>query len=142
MSKKKIVIISTIVLVIIIGIVLWLSTANIEASGYSYSDEYISLGYVPDGFELVQNDSSDYSVTLVFSGNGYFMLSSDSVDAQYSFDTENCTFEYLLVNDYDAVYIENPRGNILFWNDSKRSYTMTSDLTKNIMLKIAENVNR
>ena len=60
---------------------------------------------MPDGFELVQNDSSDYSVTLVFSGNGYFMLSSDSVDAQYSFDTENCTFEYLLVNDCDAVFI-------------------------------------
>ena len=134
------VITSIVVLIIVIGIVLWSSTAKNEASGYSYSDEYISLGYVPEGFELVQNDSSDYSVTLFFSGKGYFMLSSDSVDAQYSFDTENCTFEYLLVNDYDAVYIENPRGNILFWNDSKRLYTMTSDLTKNTMLKIAENV--
>jgi len=143
MSKKKIVIISIVAIVIVIGIVLWFSTANNEASGYSYSDEYISLGYVPDGLSL---ESADYgelgSVWCFANGVDYFVLSMESINSNHSFDTENGTAENLQINGNDGVYISTPDVNTLFWGDLNAIYTMTGNLDKSVMIKIAENVNR
>lgn len=143
MSKKKIVIISTIVLVIIIGIVLWLSTAKNEASGYSYSDEYISLGYVPDGLELISNEIGIKTKIYFFSDEKhYFDISIGSINAQYSFDTENGTSENLEINNMEAFFISTDLTNTLVWTDTEVVYSISSNLDKETIILIAENTNQ
>jgi len=137
------VITSIVVLIIVIGIVLWLSTANIEASGYSYSDEYISLGYVPDGLELISNEIGIKTKIYFFSDEKhYFDISIGSINAQYSFDTENGTSENLEINNMEAFFISTDLTNTLVWTDTEVVYSISSNLSKYEMIRIAENVNR
>ena len=137
------VIISTVALVIVIGIVLWFSTAKNEASGYSYSDENITLGYVPDGMELVSNQIGIKNKIYYFSdGKYYFDILIGSINAQYSFDTENGTYENLEINNMEAFFISTDLTNTLVWTDTEVVYSISSNLSKYEMIRIAENVNR
>lgn len=107
----------------------------------TYSDDYISLGYVPDGLSL---ESADYgelgSVWCFANGVDYFVLSMESINSNHSFDTENGTAENLQINGNDGVYISTPDVNTLFWVAPDAIYTMTGNLDKSVMIKIAENI--
>ena len=144
MSKKKIVIISTIVLVIIIGIVLWLSTAKNEASGYSYSDENITLGYVPDGMKCEKSERTENTLTVCFLDDleNYFVILICNKSVHKSIDTENGTVENIMINDSDAAFITTPNGNTLIWYSDDLVYNLYGNLPKKDMLMIAENLKR
>ena len=138
------VITSIVVLVIIIGIVLWFITANNEASGYSYSDDNISLGYVPDGMECVLSRNSDEMIDVMFESKDgdYFALNISDYDVNISVDTENGTVENIMINDSYAAYITTPNGNTLIWYVGDFVYNLYSNMSKELMVRIAENVNR
>ena len=144
MSKKKIVIISTIVLVIIIGIVLWLSIANNEASGYSYSDENITLGYVPDGMKCEKSERTENTLTVCFLDDleNYFVILICNKSVYKSIDTENGTVENIMINDSNAAFITTPNGNTLIWYVGDFVYNLYGNISKELMVRIAENVNR
>ena len=137
------VITSIVVLVIIIGIVLWFITANNEASGYSYSDENITLGYVPDGMELVSKDIGIKTKVLYFSdGERYFNITINSLDSYYNFDTENGISENIEINGMDAFYISTDLVNTLVWSDNIYAYILSGNLPEKTMLLISENIDK
>jgi len=143
MSKKKIVIISTVALVIVIGIVLWFITAKNEASGYRYSDENITLGYVPDGMELVSKDIGIKTKVLYFSdGERYFNITINSLDSYYNFDTENGISENIEINGMDAFYISTDLVYTLVWSDNIYAYILSGNLPEKTMLLISENIDK
>ncbi len=143
MSKKKIVIISTVALVIIIGIVLWFSTANNEASGYSYSDENITLGYVPDGMECISSNKTNSTIIVSFSDDlgNYFTLFICDKDTNMSVDTENGVFENIMINDMDGVYISTSVANSVTWYSGEYVNNISGNIQRDVLIRIAENIN-
>lgn len=63
-----------------------------DEQDHSYSDDEITLGYIPDGFKMAANKSNSKSIFLRFeSENQYFHFSIISLEGRSSLDTENGT---------------------------------------------------
>lgn len=120
------------------------NNTNIAKVERTYSDDQISFDYLPSGFELEASEMGDLSSLWCFSGDdGYFILAVDSLNAKYSFDTENGFSEDVYVNEYEGFYIETPKEvHTLVWTDLEQAFVMESNLPRNIMMAIAKNVNK
>lgn len=112
-----------------------------ESGGLVYSDDNVILNYVPVGFELNLNRSEKGRVRLQFLGNEqYFNFILGEVDDNLNIDTETANAEKIVIGTCDAVYITNPNINSLSWNDDQFSYNITGNVSKEELIKIAENV--
>lgn len=102
-------------------------------------DDRLKLNYIPDGFELDDSFSGQRSITLSFiRGKDYFCVSSDELDANFNIDTENAEMEKTKINGFDAIYISNQNANSLIWYDDDRAYTITGNISKDEIFKIAK----
>ena len=107
----------------------------------SYEDKDISIGYIPAGFELTEYDN-EWGLDFCFeNGDKYFNISQMDLDVKRNVDTEDMEIERFKIKGYDAVFLTKPRISILVWCNSKYSYVMGSNLSKEEMVKIAKNIN-
>jgi len=115
-----------------------------DDGGYRYSDENITLGFVPDGMECVFSESTTNTISAYFSDDSenYFVIYRCSKNANMSVDTENGTVENITINKHDAAYITTPNGNTLIWYVGDFVYNLYGNISKEFMVRIAENVNR
>jgi len=109
-----------------------------------YADDNISLGYVPDGMELISSEKTRRSYFICFADNDdYFNLNIGTLSSVLSIDTENGYSENIYIRDnIEATFVCTPRVNTLLWAEDESSYIITSNLSKDEMIRIAENVNR
>lgn len=113
-----------------------------ESKDTTYSNDSISLGYIPAGFVLEYDHSSTRDADLRFTNqNTYFSVMSADTDLKNSVDTENAMIENLLVNEKEAVYITKENLNILVWSDDIYSYVIYGNISKDELLKIAKKIN-
>lgn len=109
-----------------------------EDRGKSYADEKISMEYIPEGFVLTER-SNVASLFLNFeNGDKYFGLTVDGFDSNHNVDTEDMKVEYLRIRGNEAIYLSKPAVNILLWSDNKNFYIMDGNISKEEMVKIAE----
>lgn len=102
-------------------------------------DDRLKLNYIPEGFKLEDNVSGERSINFIFShGEEYFYVSSDELDANFNIDTENAIIEKSKINGFDAIYISNQNANSLIWYDDDRAYTLTGNISKDEIFKIAK----
>ncbi len=102
-------------------------------------DDRLKLNYIPKGFLLEDSFNGQRSITLSFiRGEDYFCVSSDELDANFNIDTENAAMEKTKINDFDAIYISNQNANSLIWYDDDRTYTITGNISKDEIFKIAK----
>ncbi len=102
-------------------------------------DDRLKLNYIPKGFLLEDSFNGQRSITLSFiRGEDYFCVSSDELDANFNIDTENAAMEKTKINDFDAIYISNQNANSLIWYDDDRAYTITGNISKDEIFKIAK----
>ncbi|MBR5156636.1 MAG: DUF4367 domain-containing protein [Clostridia bacterium] len=112
-----------------------------ESGGIVYSDDNVILNYVPVGFEVENGLSSKGRIRLKFLENDkYFNLIIGDVDDNLNVDTETANAEKIIVGTCDAVYITNPIDNAISWSDDAFFYHITGNITKEELVKIAENV--
>ncbi len=106
----------------------------------SYSDSKISVGYIPENFNLTYYDGEDGMVLRFENGDLYFDINIDSAEGSVGIDTEGAVIEELTIQGDKAIYSSNKRVNILLWNDDDDVYTICSNIDKEDMLKIGESI--
>ncbi len=111
-----------------------------DNSGSTYSDNGVNLDYVPTGFEIAEVQHTKRRIYLRFSsGDLYFGITVNGINGNYSIDTENAVIEQIKINNLDGIYSSNDNANILIWHDDERAYRITANISKDEIIKIAEN---
>ncbi len=114
-----------------------------EQEGTEYKDEEITLGYVPSGFALTEQDKSRQGLTLSFENKEqYFYISLSRIDASFSMDTEDGSAEKTTINGYEAAYTSNDNINTLMWHNGEYVFTIYGNLSKAEIFKIAEKIEK
>lgn len=103
--------------------------------------ERVDLEYIPEGMELVENEVSKNSTSLVFANKDvYFKLKINQLKANSRINTEDVSAENIDINNYPGVFLKNEKENTLIWHDSKYVIRIISNLEKQEMVKIAQNI--
>jgi hypothetical protein len=111
--------------------------------GNSYKSNEITLGYIPEGFELERRDVSAGGIDLIFTGKeNYFVFSMDDINSKMGIDTENASVKKMTVNGREAFYSSNDNVNILVWHDEESSYTLSGKIEEKEIFRIAENIKK
>ena len=109
---------------------------------YPTSGQY-ELVYVPDGFELVDKDLSNEKHTYYqyeSSESCWFGFHADPLEGNYGVDTEDAVIENITISGYDAILISKEDVRILVWFNSYNAFNICGDISRDEMIKIAENV--
>ena len=113
--------------------------------GYRFSNEYITLEYVPNGFESAETTIFDEMISLQFSENDkFFNVSVITYEeaGDNNINTEESEFIEIEINGYDGSYISKDGINAITWHDDNYTYRILSNIEKNELLKIAKNVKK
>lgn len=113
-----------------------------EESQQSYSDDEITLAYIPDGFALEEQDQTERKLKLRFGdGEQYFDLIVNKIAGRMSVDTEDSTgTQQIEINGREAVFTANDNVGTLIWADDTHAYRLMGNLSQAEIIKIAENV--
>lgn len=111
--------------------------------GNAYKSNEITLGYIPEGFELERRDVNVGGIDLIFTRKeNYFVFSMDDINSKMGIDTENASVRKTTVNGREAFYSSNDNVNILVWHDEEFVYKLSGKIEENEMVKIAENIKK
>lgn len=113
-----------------------------EDNGNSVSGE-ITVGYVPEGYELVSKESySKLSMCCYTTENGNsFTIYKDASSMKIEFDTENGSSEKIIINDMDfTIFTDDNKNCSVMWTQNDYIYQIDGQLPKEEILKIAETV--
>lgn len=114
-----------------------------DNGGSSYSDDDITLEYVPMGFEMTNSYSTRQKVFLTFTnGEKYFHIVITDIDTNSSIDTENGTMDKTEVNGFEAIYTTNHNINAIIWHNNELVFRISGNILKEEILKIAENIKK
>lgn len=109
----------------------------------SVPDE-ITVGYIPEGFELESKDnSSKHSIYKYMSVNNMsFTIYKAASSGEIYFDTETYDSETIYINNITYTYSENTSSDNknIVWIVHDYLYRVDGNLTKDEMFKIAESV--
>ena len=81
-----------------------------------------------------------YTEILYFENNDLWFCFSILSGGTTILDTENAKYEETEVNGYEAIYLEKDTRNSLTWTDGELPYNIYGNISKDTMLKIAENI--
>ena len=122
----------------------------IDYSEENKSNEFsrYSFDFIPEGFKLCCVDSDDFSQFLTYTNDKnvsihitetYADLMTLGVDNEYNQQSE------LMINNFKAYLFENVKTNglnILVWNDGNIAFEITSSISGDQLILIAENIIR
>lgn len=105
--------------------------------------DIINIGYLPDGFEMSKSIRYDEAVLLIYSKNEEWInVSKANIIDQPNFETEHKNSEKISIKNYEGVYFENPAQNYrgLVFNDGEYVFTVECSISKEELIRIAENI--
>ena len=105
------------------------------------NDEITSLevGYIPDGFNITESESTEYTVYLTYERNDkHIEISKNADSTDYYFDSEEYKPYKTTVNDteYVIAQISDDYYSIM-WNNDGSNYNLEGNLPLQELLKIA-----
>ena len=103
----------------------------------------ITVGYIPEGFELISKESYAKSSMChyVSKDNSTFRIHKSSSAIEIDFNTEDIKTETIIIDNQEYTYgisLSNI-GNII-WIENDYIYQINGDIPKEEMLKIAESI--
>lgn len=113
-----------------------------ENNNNSVNDE-ITVGYIPEGFELVDKQVLSKLITYNYcnSTNKMITITKFSSVIKVEFDTETGSIENIIVNDIEySYYVDENNYKYLVWNENDYIYQIDGEISKDELLKIAETV--
>lgn len=106
----------------------------------SYSDGFSTLGYIPQGFELTEDKSSENAAALAFfKDEDYFCFNSSTLDTDSYYDTEDAVIDKTSVNGREAITVSKKNLNIVIWYDDDWHYSVFGNIPLHTLIRIAEN---
>ena len=116
---------------------------NVESHN-TYDGKLVSLHYIPDGFECTYNtdDTIKGFEYLKFKNDDelWFVFTIKYTSGNHLFDTEGADIEELEINGYEAVYITRSTDSTIIWSDKENSFSISGNISKKDIFKIASNV--
>lgn len=106
--------------------------------------EDVKIGYVPDGYELVNTDESPFSITYFYysADNEYYINVFKNNENELFADNERSEYKEIEINNHQSwiVYDDvNNYGSLILTGD-KISVSISGNLPKNELIKIAESI--
>jgi len=119
-----------------------LAVVGNENENKSELSEYeFLLEYIPKGLELEYQAIDSEFITIQYASDEYYFNFSVSSANKMRIDTENAAIHQLTINGRKAFYSTNDNVNILVWYDDNFIYDVTGTISKEDIIKIAENLN-
>lgn len=110
-----------------------------ETKQNSYSNDMVSIGYIPDGFEVTKDKSGIDNVFLKFVNKERFIqIKMNKISLKTAINTEKGTMENIKINGHEGVYVSGNITNSLLWHDGIYTYKIFSCLGKEELIKIAK----
>ena len=105
-------------------------------------EEIYAPTYIPEGFELVDEMVAEeiYSVQNYAKGKHYIALEQDIVNVGLAIDSEDMNREEVTVQGYQGQLNSKKGKTILIWATGEYVFTLSSDLDKEEVVKIAESI--
>lgn len=116
--------------------------ATDTGSGDFENVEDVKIGYIPDGYELINTDESSISITYVYSSNNTdFLIDIFENEVSELFpDNERSKYSIIQINGHESwiIYDEENISGTLILIGSKVSVSISGSLPKKEFIKIAE----
>lgn len=118
---------------------------NTENCPITIEYEYY-LSDLPDGFEMVEHDSSSYEVYILYENtlSGQVITLSQYTKEKFTphYNTEHDNFEEIEFNDQQGIFIDLSNnehfGSIVVWDHGDYILEIIGDLPKNRLVNLAE----
>lgn len=104
-------------------------------------DGEITVGYIPEGFELVVTGQAEKQIISRYESvdGRFFTVFKNASSMEVHFDTENYATEEITVDDNKYIYCQgNLNMNNLIWTKNDYVYRISGLLTLEELLKIAK----
>ena len=115
-----------------------------EETGNSYQDEFVSFGYLPEGFEIESEKEAKRTQYYRFvNGEKDFDFRVNFKNSYFSnVDLEDVVSETFTIHDNRIVKkIKNNNVISYIWSDEKYKYAITSNnISEEILLKVIKNI--
>jgi len=109
--------------------------------GDSYVTDEITLGYIPEGFELESRIDGKRNLYLNFiKDSKNFTITVVPASGIFAVDTENADIDILEINGCEAFLSKKENTVIITWCNDEKIYSITSNLDKEEVIKIAQNI--
>lgn len=116
-----------------------------NSSDVIYLDDSIRLGYVPEGYYLSKGKYTPIDVVLTYTNN------IDNIRFEYGIadgttvciDNEHCEHEQFISHGIEYHYynsFDTEFDNTLIWSENGYYFMVSAYLTKDVLVKIAENL--
>lgn len=116
------------------------NTDFIPNKGDFYSDDDVILNYLPWGFEIYRNVSNENRIHKIFSKDEQdFTISISRATTNISLDTEQGDMTDVFVNGLKGYFVTIQNRDSLVWYDEDHTYRISGTISREEMLKIAEN---
>ena len=103
----------------------------------------ITVGYIPEGFELEATVAKDKHILCNYlsKNSEFFMISKFSSSIKVEFDTEQGQIENIIIDGKTYTYfVDKDNYNYLIWNENDYVYQIDGSIPKEELLKIAKTV--
>ena len=108
-----------------------------------YGKNGVTIEYLPVGFELSYDTSTDSRIELCYENEEtYFTISVGGLNGTRRYDTEDANVEKTMVNGNEAICISEDHEYILLWSDSVFVYDICGNIPLDMIFKIAESIKR
>lgn len=95
---------------------------------------------IPEGYAVEELSSFPYFIEMKNGINTISFEQSPLLNGQINVDTENTTYENVVINGQNGIYYENKGYNTFVWSDKHYCFVLSGDIGKEELLKIAETV--
>jgi hypothetical protein len=104
---------------------------------------YCEPTFIPSGFEenIRKEKENQLIIGYCSVNNKTFQYYQDTLTTKYQIDTENMTTETVSINGYEAYLSFDEENSIIVWNDGLYSYSISGELCKSDIIKVANSVN-
>lgn len=101
-----------------------------------------SFGYIPDGYEMMSEDSQDNTTSFIFTNDNGDSIFIDIFNKEHSagVDTEDAEYNEIMINAFQGFYsIKNETTNLVFIKNNY-TYLILGSIDLEEIIKIAENI--
>lgn len=103
----------------------------------------LTVGYIPEGFDMTKEDKNEwgYTCTLSNENNDWIVISKVTKGAEINIDTQTSGYEVNLNNGKEYIIFESDdEVGGLVWFTEIYTYTISSNIEKEKLFQIAENI--
>lgn len=116
---------------------------EIQSSEEEFVFVPIEPSYIPDGYVLEHKEQTFSNLLCIYSdgnGNKIHYRQRAYLNITMNIDTETTHHENILINNNEAVYYEKYNTSNIIFNNGEYIFVISSQLTKEEIIKIAESI--